>query len=165
MLPCCPSVARPPMAGMNNIGEAFSVDVFLNYFPALGPDVNADHTYERIAAAGARAEMYITPFDSAWLFGRRRGYALSLLAAHVLYLDDEQKKDAENGEPSAVGPVTTASVGGVSVSMQTPESSSESDLKWWLNKSPYGQEFLALLVSRGPFMAFIGSKTPVLPLR
>ena len=109
--------------------------------------------------------MYLSRYDSVWLKGSRRIYAHCLLAAHIIYLTNKLEKDTADGSDAPIGPVTNASVGGVSVGMQTPQTSGDGALEWWLNKSPYGQEFLAFVRTRGPMMAYIGSKTPVLPLR
>lgn len=144
----------------------FPYDHFLNYFPEFKPKRCDDSiTPEFIIACGSRASMYLSDFDSVWLKGERRLYAHCLLAAHIVYLTNKVKKETAGGGDAAVGPVTNASVGGVSVGMQTPTSSQDGAFEWWLNKSPYGQEFLAIIRTRGPMLAYIGSKTPVLPLR
>ena len=148
----------------------FPYDHFLNYFPEMGPDKVPGNTPEFLCACGNRAGMYLSRYESVWLNGERKLYAHCLLAAHIVYLTNKAKAEAEKSaatgtSDAAVGPVTSASVGGVSVSMQTPPSSSDGPFEWWLNKSPYGQEFLALIRTRGPSFAYIGSKTPVLPLR
>lgn len=151
--------------------DAFPYEHFCDYFPQFDPAKNEANTPEFVAACGERAMMYVSGMrQSVWLNGRRRVYAVCLLAAHILFLSNKEKSGAGQGGSGlggadAIGPVTSASVGGVSVSMQTPPSSSDGAFEWWLNKTPYGQEFLALARTRGPMMAFVGSKTPVLPLR
>ena len=142
--------------------DAFPYEQFIAWFPKFGPPANS---VEVITGAGNRALMYLSDHDSVWLRGRRRQYAMCLLAAHVMTLDNKQNSEMENGGDTTVGPVTSSSVGGVSVSMMTPNSSGDGPFEWWLNKTPYGQEFLALLRTRAPFMAFVGSRNPVLPLR
>lgn len=151
--------------------EGFPYDDFVGYFPQLSPE-KSDNTAEFIVGCGNRAMMYLSRWESAWLSGRRKTYAICLLAAHVVYLTNKTDSEVNpTGAPgggqgdASVGPVTSASVGGVSVSMQTPASASQDEFRWWLNKSPYGQEFLALIKTRGPKLAFVGSRTAVLPLR
>lgn len=142
----------------------FPYDHFVNYFPDMAPPAN---TAEFLTACGNRAMLYLSDYNSVWLKGERRKYAACLLAAHIIYLDNQMKRDggADGHGDLGVGPVTSTGVGGVSISMQAPNSSSDGPFEWWLNKSPYGQEFLALTRVRGPYVAVIGSRTPVLPLR
>lgn len=149
---------------------AFPYDHFLEYFPELAPEKITTNTPEFIVGCGRRAAMYLSNYDNVWLNGDRRIYAHCLLAAHIIYLTNKTQDDIGEGGNGKmgdvpVGPVTSTGVGGVSISMQTPGSSNDGPFEWWLNKSPYGQEFLALIRTRGPSIAFIGSKTPVLPLR
>jgi hypothetical protein len=149
----------------------FPYEHFCNYFPQYNPEKNTGITAEFVVSCGLRAMMYLSEWPSAWLNGARREYALCLLAAHIIYLTNKEAGEATSkggngiGGVVGVGPVTSASVGGVSVSMMTPTTSSDGAFEWWLNKSPYGQEFLAIVRTRGPMVAFVGSKTPVLPLR
>lgn len=151
--------------------DAFPYEHFCNYFPQFDPAKDEANTPEFVAACGERATMYVSGLgQSVWLHGRRRIYAVCLLAAHILFLAKKEQSGADKGGSGlggadAVGPVTSASVGGVSVSMQTPTTSGDGAFEWWLNKTPFGQEFLALIRTRGPMMAFVGSRTPVLPLR
>lgn len=149
----------------DDIDRPFPYEHFLNYFPQLAPEKVTSNTPEFIVACGDRAAMYLSDYNSVWLHGKRRIYAHCLLAAHIIYLTNKLEKDTAGGADAPIGPVTNASVGGVSVGMMTPQTSSEGAFEFWLNKSPYGQEFLSLIRTRGPMVAFIGSKTPVLPLR
>lgn len=147
--------------------EGFPFDHFEEFFP----DMVGSHTPEQIVSCGNRAMIYFSRFESPWLHGNKKTYAICLMAAHVIYLADQLKaQTAPEGEGGAgaeapVGPVTSTSVGGVSVSMQTPPSSNDGEFKWWMNKSPYGQELLALIKASAPKMMFVGSRTPILPLR
>lgn len=149
----------------------FPYEHFLNYFPQFSPETATENTPVFLYACGDRAAMYLSNYPSAWLNGKRRLYAHCLLAAHIVYLTRLVERETSkvggmsgSGEAS-VGPVTSASVGGVNVSMAAPQSSGDGAFEFWLNRSPYGQEFLGLIRTRGPMIAFIGSKTPVLPLR
>ena len=149
----------------------FPYDHFVYFFPQYQPSADGlKYSPEYVTGFGNRAAMWLTNYDNVFLKGERRIYAHCLLTAHVIYLTEQQEKEAASGGAGgtgamAVGPVTSASVGGVSVSMQTPQSSGDGPFEWWLNKSPYGQEFLALIRTRGPAVAFVGSHHPVLPLR
>ena len=147
--------------------RVFPYDDFIEFFPQFAPPRNDEET---IVSCGRRAMMYHSRQDSVWLKGEKKLYALCLLAAHILYLTNKLNADTPDGgagqeAEAPVGPMTSASVGGVSVSFNAPQSSGDSAFKWWLNKTQYGQEYLALIETRGPFMAFVGAHNPVLPLR
>ena len=110
--------------------------------------------------------MFLADMDSVWLRGERRIYAHCLLTAHILCLTNQNDKETNGGEGvGSVGPVISSSVGGVSVSLQSPNSSNDGPFEFWLNKTVYGQEFLGFIRTRGPTIAHIGSKNAVLPLR
>ena len=145
----------------------FPYEDFLEYFPQFAPPRN---TAAFILACGKRAQMYHSRYDSVWLNGEKKLYALCLLTAHILYLTNKLNADTPDGgagqeAEAPVGPMTSASVGGVSVSFNAPQSSGDSAFKWWLNKTQYGQEYLALIETRAPFIAFVGAHNSTLPLR
>lgn len=62
-----------------------------------------------------------------------------LMVAHLLTL----RMNAESGNAGQSGAIASASIDKVSVSFQAP--SSTDAWSHWLNQSPFGQEFLALL--------------------
>jgi hypothetical protein len=66
-------------------------------------------------------------------------FALNLMTAHLLKLNDI----IISGGSLAVA--TSASVGGVSVSLQPPPASNKSQYSWWLSTTPYGVQLAALL--------------------
>lgn len=73
-----------------------------------------------------------------------------LLVAHMFYLRNQA--DAGNNAP---GMLSSATIGSVSVSFQSPSSSDA----WshWLNQSPYGQQFLALTKACFGGVRYVGS--------
>lgn len=109
----------------------FPLDKFRALFPQF-VDV-ADATVE------AQAEM-------AMCFVGARGCTCSsqmwlLLTAHLLYLSAQMV--ASGG--GVAGPVTSSSIGKVSVSFAAPAVGT--DWNYWLALSPYGQQFAALYQS------------------
>lgn len=76
------------------------------------------------------------------LSGKSLLYALNAMTAHLLYLDKQNKADADDGG-SQGGFISSASIGDVSVSKLAPPAKDMWD--WWLGQSPYGQALLALL--------------------
>lgn len=66
-----------------------------------------------------------------------REYALQLMLAHLLYIQD----DIASGNTSRV--ITSATEGSVSVSLAEPPS--PDNWYYWLNTSPYGPQLIAML--------------------
>lgn len=66
-----------------------------------------------------------------------REYALQLILAHLLYIQDQ----INSGNRNAI--ITSATEGSVSVSLAQPPSSD--NWNYWLNTSPYGMQLLAML--------------------
>jgi len=72
-------------------------------------------------------------------------HALSLLICHHYVMDDTQTPD-EGGDDEMTGPVTSESVGDVSIGYGgTPSMGSVDGWKAWLNLSRYGSEFIYLM--------------------
>lgn len=115
-------------------------------FRALFPqyDEVPDDTVE------AQAEM-------AWCFAQGRGCSCSsqmwlLLTAHLLAVAANM---ADNGGAVA-GVVTSTSIGKISVSFAAPPAGS--DWSYWLQLSPYGQQFLALYQVCSSAPAYVGGR-------
>lgn len=74
---------------------------------------------------------------------------IELMTGHLITL---AKIDPTTGKVGGMGEVTgfetSASVGGVSVSLQAPQS--KNALEQWLNSTGYGQQYLALLIANCP---------------
>jgi hypothetical protein len=62
--------------------------------------------------------------------------ALNQMTAHLVQLNNQ----AATGQQAGI--VTAASVGAVNVTLQPPPEVDQ--WQWWLNQTPYGQQFLAL---------------------
>ena len=71
--------------------------------------------------------------------------ALNYMTAHLIYLAN---LIASNGNQGVSGIVTQSTVDKTSVTLVAPPGS-ESQFKYWLNQSPYGQALLALLSAQG----------------
>lgn len=77
-----------------------------------------------------------------------RQTALNMLTAHLLTIGT----GAVTGQ--TVGMVQSATVDKVSVTIQAPENPNQ--WQWWLNKTPYGQMYLALLRAKSAGGFYIG---------
>jgi len=140
----------------------FDRDIFFSNFPEFKN--NALYPSELVEAAGKRARFYMTYSQVNLLDGEDRKYARSLLTAHLIVLITRARNHADGngsegegggagGSIGAVGGsgiISSASVGGVSVSMSVPDS--KDPWAYWLNQTTYGQElqgFLAMHVPAG----------------
>lgn len=88
-----------------------------------------------------------------------RALMLELMTCHLITL----MSGAGNGSVSAVGSiagmVVNASIGDVHVTTTVPENKSQ--LEWYLNQTPYGQQLNALLSTKVSPLYFGGSKQRV----
>jgi hypothetical protein len=107
------------------------------------------------AVSDAQITLYFnmaTDFISVKNYGllkdNSRTLALYLLTAHLLQIAGQVVSN------DAVGTVTSATVGGISVSLLQPTASNE--FKFWLNQSPYGQQLLGLLSVKAAFGLYVG---------
>lgn len=141
--------------------KAVDADMFLSFFPEFS--VENGYTVKMIEAMGKRVRFFVTYQQCDNLDGEDRNYARSLLMAHMLVLNKKQQ-DSMNagkvnpgsgagggtnvGQLGGNGILTSASVGGVSVSMQIPQS--QSAWEFWLNQTPYGIEYQAYMSSHVP---------------
>jgi len=136
-------------------------DMFLAFFPEFSTENG--YSVKMIEAMGKRVRMFVTYQQCDNLDGEDRNYARSLLMAHMLVLHKKQQDSMSGGKSSQQGGasggtnvgqlggngiLTSASVGGVSVSMQIPQS--QSAWEFWLNQTPYGIEYQAFMSSHVP---------------
>lgn len=77
--------------------------------------------------------------------------ALMLMVAHLLIINGSGTMPGVG----AVGVVTSASVGGVSVGL-TVQSADKSSLSAWLGKTPYGEQLLALMRALSGGVSYYG---------
>ena len=97
------------------------------------------------------ASDFISVKNYGLLKDNSRTLALYLLTAHLLQIAGQVIANA------AVGTVTIATEGSVSVSLLQPTASNE--FKFWLNQSVYGQQLLALLSAKSAFGFYVGGST------
>lgn len=93
---------------------------------------------------------------------KSRTLALELMAAHIALLLTQSGDSSTGGGSSAgqvSGMVVSARIGDVSVSTAVPENLSQ--LSWYLNQTPYGQQLNALLAIHVSPIYFGGSKQRV----
>lgn len=137
----------------------FDYDLFTAVLPEFAD--TALYPVPLVEQCGKRARFYITDDTCLYLDGADRAYARALMVAHLVTLAARRSLSA--AEPSGAagassssdfsrlsdnGVVTSASVGGVSVSMQPPQSSS--GWEYWMNLTPYGTELLGFLSAHVP---------------
>ena len=116
--------------------HTFDVSNFRGLFPAFADTtVYPDDT---LSAYWDRASVMIYPYDNWLISNGKLQYALDLLTAHIAAMATQ----IQNGN-GAGGPVQSATEGSVSVSMLAPPA--KDFWQFWLSKTPYGQELLALL--------------------
>lgn len=140
--------------------KAVDADMFLAFFPEFSTENG--YSIKMIEAMGKRVRFFVTYQQCDNLDGEDRNYARSLLMAHMLVLYKKQQ-DSMNGsgnggsgasggtsvgQMGGSGILQSASVGGVSVSMQIPQS--QSAWEFWLNQTPYGIEYQAYMSSHVP---------------
>lgn len=114
----------------------FDPAVFRAQFPAFSSET--DYPDATLQGYFNRAICYINPNETACFRGDCLVLALNALTAHICVLSE----NATQGKGSGVA--TSASIGGVSVSLAPPPFGS-SQWSWWLNTTPYGAELQALL--------------------
>jgi len=117
--------------------HVINISEFRTLFPAFADEsVYPDASLE---AYWGRSEMMIYAYDNWLISNGKLQYALSLLTAHIAALSSDIAAGGDGGG----GVVQSASEGSVSVSMLAPEM--KDYWQFWLAKTPYGQELLALL--------------------
>jgi len=95
------------------------------------------------------ATCYISVKDYGALRGSCRAYAINLMTAHLMTLNASIDTDTQ-----PIGVVQNASEGTVSIGFTVPTSNSA--YQFWLNKTPYGSQLLALLKLKGSVGFYIG---------
>ena len=116
--------------------HVFDVIAFRTLFPEFSsPDQYPDI---RLSAYWTGATMRIWPYDNDLLCGDQLQYVLNLMTAHLTRLGT----DIANGEDPGGGMVQSATEGSVSINMAIFQL--KNAWQFWLMKTPYGQELLAL---------------------
>ena len=141
-------------------------------FLSLFPEFDNSEVYSRALVEGCvkRAWFYCCRFSQCdQLDGDDRYYAQCLMSAHIIMLTIRVRGAAAGsgsggtvpgfppgvkmiGSSSSIsgqiGIVTSASIGGESVSLTLPQS--QSAWEFWLNQTPYGIEYQAFMSSHAP---------------
>lgn len=127
----------------------FNVATFRTQFPAFASET----TFSDATLTGYfnSASCYVSTTDYGCLNSDCRERALLLMTAHLCLLSQQNTKG------QVTGVVTSASVGGVSVSL-TPPPFGSNQWSWWLSSTPYGQEFQALLRQAAIGGLYIGGR-------
>jgi hypothetical protein len=119
---------------------------FRQRFPEFS--VVADYPDTVIQMYWDMATCYISDEDYGCLSGSCRELAIQQMTAHLTKIG----KAAETGDFSDF--VTSAGVDKVSVSVQPPPQKNQ--YSWWLNTTPYGAQYEALLKSKSIGGCYIG---------
>lgn len=129
----------------------FPVDDFLAHFPSFDSKDRAV-----IVEAGNKAMMHITPDQPGMpMRGPYRFYAIFLMAAHLLELDDL----SNSGDGTSVaGTPFKATVGSVTIENTRPNSFESDDWNYWLNQTKHGRELLAYLDMQAPAGIFLNTE-------
>lgn len=130
--------------------HVFDVTAFRQLFPEFAdPDKYPDDTLSRY---WNWATLRICPYDNWFLCGDRLQYVLNLMTAHLARLGQQ----SASGDDPGGGMVQSASEGSVSVAMAVFQL--RNAWQYWLMKTPYGQELLALfeMLTAGGF--YFGGK-------
>jgi hypothetical protein len=108
------------------------------------------YTDEKVELFIEQAYNYISPHKGCLLKCKSRRYAIELMAAHLLTLNDR----ILSGNMSAGGRITSANIDKISVSLEAPKN--QNDWNYWLSLTPYGMALSALLISKAPIGIYSG---------
>jgi hypothetical protein len=143
MTVCAP--ATPPT-------PAISVDQFRLDFPQFASEATYPTTMVQLWLNFATTMLNVNRWGSAYPMG------IELFAAHNLVLDGLALQEANNGAVpgTTVGPVSSKSVGGVSVNYDTGSGVNAEDTHW--NLTSFGTRFARLfrMFGQGPLQVGIG---------
>ena len=131
-----------------------TVDKFRAAFPEFGSSV--DYTDAVITRFLTMAEAYVSTKN--WRIKPAvRELLIELMVAHLITLAEiDPTTHAVKTAGNAAGFETSASVGGVSVSLQAPIA--RNAFEQWIQTTGYGQQFWALLVANVPLpVHYIGT--------
>ena len=152
---------KPPRKMSAYCDFPVDVDDFFQWQPQFNNA--AKYPAELVVSCYKKAALYVPKFAQCdQLDGADRNYARALMCAHLIVLQQKAEALANADSPTGggmggistpgqlgtVGQITSASVGGVSVGAQLPQSANA--WEFWLNQTPYGLEFQAFLSSKVP---------------
>ena len=151
----------------------FDFEVFYSLFPQFKN--SEDYPVPFIAAAAKQARMFVKPTWCRELDGPDRDYVLNLATAHIAVLTKQQQASLRGGTTpgmgafagadSGPGVVTSASVGGVSVT-KTQLAQVKGFWEEWFYSTPYGRQMMVFLESCAPAGIYLeGGENPANWLR
>lgn len=94
------------------------------------------------------ATNYISNENYGWIQGSTRAYGLNLMTAHLAELGGM----IANGDTPGI--VTSSSIDRIAVTLVAPDTSDA--WRYWLNLTPYGQQYLAMLSAQSAGGLYIG---------
>lgn len=125
-----------------------TISGFRQIFPAFSDTEKYSDAF--IQSMLDMAQTYISPQENCLINSATIKNMIYLMTAHLAQINSS----LANGKD--VGQVSSASVGGVSVSKVVPKNTTELD--YWLNTTPYGMQLLATLSSLSAIGLYIGGQ-------
>ena len=125
-----------------------TISEFRQRFPAFSNVTK--YSDEFIQSMLDMAQTYISPQENCLVNKEVIKNMIYLMTAHLAQINSS----LANGK--GVGQISSASVGGVSVSKVVPKNATELD--YWLNLTPYGMQLLATLSSLSAIGIYIGGQ-------
>lgn len=121
--------------------HTFDVAAFRLQFPAFASEVK--YPSELLEGYFTMATCFINPNDNCGMWGNCLQLALNLMTAHLAFI---YTQDAQ-GQIPGVGIITSATIDKVSVTATVP--TTQSAWRFFLMRSPYGLQLLAMLSAKG----------------
>lgn len=125
-----------------------TISEFRQRFPAFSDTTKYSDVF--IQSMLDMAQTYISPQENCLVNKEVIKNMIYLMTAHLAQINSS----LANGK--GVGQISSASVGGVSVSKVVPKNATELD--YWLNLTPYGMQLLATLSSLSAIGLYIGGQ-------
>ena len=108
------------------------------------------YSQSTIQNAADRALLHVTPdIEGMPMRGPYRNYAVFLMTAHILVLDEANSESANDGTGLG-GMAYKATVGSVTVESTKPNSFTQDSFDFWLSQTRYGRELLSFLELQAP---------------
>jgi len=135
------------------MNRVFPLEDFFARFPEFNDSVKYKVAYVQLS--GDKAMMHVTPDEEGMpLRGPYRNYALFLMTAHLIELDDVTGTDGV----AAAGTPFKATVGSVQIENTKPNSFQSDDWNYWLAQTKHGRELLAFLDTQAPAGIFLNTE-------
>lgn len=149
----------PTLDANNNI--VVTAEDLREVFPEFSAATYSDAQLELYITLAAN---YISTLDSGLTLSfNQRVYALELMSAHLLMIGTQNTANNTSGGGTTGGvggQIIHAQIGSVSVSAAVPPNKTQ--LQYWLNSTPYGMQYYALLSANVTPLIYGGSFQRVL---